>query len=65
MLENYQSALSNYYSRRFKEAIAILEKGLTIRPGDGPTDVYLKRSQIYIDNPPPDNWDGVFVMTTK
>jgi len=32
---------------------------------DGPSRVYLERSQYYLANPPPDDWDGVFDMKTK
>jgi hypothetical protein len=32
---------------------------------DGPSKVYYLRCQYYIDNPPPEDWDGVWVMKTK
>ena len=30
-----------------------------------PSKVYYLRCKFYIDNPPPEDWDGVFVMTHK
>lgn len=36
-----------------------------IDPDDGPSDVYLARARQFKENPPPDDWDGVFVMKTK
>ena len=41
------------------------EKALALDPEDGPSAEYLKRSRIFKENPPPENWDGVFTMTTK
>ena len=38
---------------------------LKVVPEDGPSKVYYERCKYYIDNPPPEDWDGVFVMTTK
>ncbi len=34
-------------------------------PDDGPSRVYYLRCQHYVDNPPPEDWDGVWVMKTK
>ena len=33
--------------------------------GDGPSGVFLKRIKHMRKNPPPQDWDGVFVMKTK
>jgi len=46
-------------------AIRAFEKALAVDPKDGPSVEYVKRSRFYKDNPPPENWDGVYVMTTK
>ena len=32
---------------------------------DTPSRVYIERCRVYTQNPPPENWDGVFEMTTK
>lgn len=32
---------------------------------DGPSKVYYLRCEHYIANPPPEDWDGVWVMKTK
>lgn len=65
MLRYYNLGLSAYKQRKWEEAIQAFEMSLKILPGDGPSELYLKRSIAFRDNPPPDNWDGVFTMTTK
>ena len=34
-------------------------------PKDGPTQIYVERSRLFMANPPPHEWDGVFEATTK
>ena len=65
LLEYYNLGLIAYKQRKWADAIRAFEKALQIDPNDGPSDLYLKRSQDYERNPPPDDWDGVFIMTTK
>ena len=65
LLRNYNLGLTAYKQRKWDEAINAFEKALRIDADDGPSNVYLDRSRKYKDNPPPDDWDGVFVMTTK
>jgi hypothetical protein len=65
LLEQYNAALSLYKQRRWKDALAAFQKGLDIVPEDGPSKLYIQRCEAYIENPPEDDWDGVFVMKTK
>ena len=41
------------------------ERALEVRPDDGPSQTYLGRCREYLESPPPEDWDGVYVMTTK
>ena len=54
-----------YKLMRFPEARDCFAKALKIDAGEGPSKVYLERCGYYLDNPPPEDWDGVFTMTTK
>jgi len=65
MLKYYNLGLSAYKQRKWDEAIKAFGMALKVVPNDGPSKLYLKRSQDYRDSPPPEDWDGVFVMTTK
>jgi tetratricopeptide (TPR) repeat protein len=65
MLENYNKGLGLYRSMKFEESLSCFKKALEIKPDDGPSAMYVERCREYIKNPPSQNWDGVFVMTTK
>ncbi len=54
-----------YNLMKFDAARDAFDQALKIDPEDGPSKVYSQRCRIYIDNPPPEDWDGVFVMKTK
>lgn len=54
-----------YKLMKFKEAQAAFSKALEAEPEDSPSKVYLERCIYYAENPPPEDWDGVFTMTTK
>lgn len=54
-----------YKLMQFEEAAGFFRKALEIDSSDGPSKVYLDRCTHYVANPPPEDWDGVFVMTTK
>ena len=65
MLNFYNQGLDLYRGRKFQEAKEKFKKCLELVPGDGPSEIYIERCDHFITNPPPQNWDGVFVMTTK
>ena len=65
LLKYYNLGLAAYKQRKWDEAIKAFEMALKVSPHDGPSSVYLERSQAFRESPPPDEWDGVYVMTTK
>ncbi len=65
VLNYYNKGLAAYKQRKWDEAIRSFESALKIDPGDGPSSIYLERSRNYKESPPPEDWDGVFVMKTK
>jgi hypothetical protein len=65
LLRLYNQGLTSYKLRKWDDAVSFFQKALKIDPKDGPSAEYLKRSQAYKVTPPPADWDGVFVMTTK
>jgi adenylate cyclase len=64
-LQLYAEAHVLYLQRRWNDAIKKLDEALAIRPNDPPTKLYIERARLYSTQPPPKNWDGVFVMKTK
>jgi len=61
----YQSAYETYAAKDFKQAKSQFEKLLTIWENDSVSKLYIKRCDDFIEEPPPPDWDGVFVMKTK
>jgi len=65
LLEHYDQGLIAYKQRKWDVAEAAFSSALKVDPEDGPSNLYLERVREYSINPPPDDWDGVFVMTVK
>jgi len=65
VLQYFSEGRKSYKLMDFESAGKSFEQALRIDSEDGPSKVYLARCRHYIDNPPPEDWDGVFVMTTK
>lgn len=65
VLDLYGQGRKHYKLMEFRQAAGLFQQALDIDPQDGPSKVYLERCQDYIQNPPPEDWDGVYVMKTK
>ncbi|MBN2553034.1 MAG: tetratricopeptide repeat protein [Spirochaetales bacterium] len=65
VLELFSEGRRHYKLMKFSDAQAFFVKALEIDPQDGPSKEYLERCRQYIQNPPPEDWDGVRVMETK
>ena len=65
VLDHFADGRRHYKLMNFEEALASFEQALQIDPSDGPARVYAERCRHYIESPPPEDWDGVFVMQTK
>ncbi len=63
LAERSAAALRAWRGRRWAEARAILEP--LAAGGDPWAAVFLERTAAFEASPPPPDWDGVFVMTTK
>jgi len=65
VLELFNEGRKNYKLMKFEAAKDLFAKALKVDPEDGPSKVYFARCKHYIQNSPPEDWDGVFVMKTK
>ncbi len=65
VLDLFTQGRKQYKLMQFDKAKDYFARALKIDPEDGPSKVYYARCKHYIDNPPPEDWDGVFVMKTK
>ena len=61
----YDHAIQLHLDRQWDEAIATFEQLLTRWPDDGPSKTYITRCNEYKLNPPPEGWDGRYILTHK
>ena len=64
-LEIYHEGLRLYRDRSWQEAIAYFQQAKQLDPGCRVAEIYEQRANLYLINPPPADWNGVFIMTTK
>jgi len=65
MLNQYQKGFDHYLMRNWEWAMNHFRQALQIKSNDGPSRLYLLRCQEFLENPPGEDWDGVFVMKNK
>ncbi len=65
LLDYYQAGRYAYVNRDFSKAISCFHDAYQMKPHDQAILAHIERAQNYINNPPPDYWDGVHTMTTK
>ncbi len=63
--ERFSEAFCLYKGRRFEEAINVFEAILERVPDDAPSRLYIQRCNAFIQSPPCDGWDGVYVAGSK
>ena len=73
-LDCFDQGIAKYLAQDWDGALKMFEKAKELepnRPGvtpgvkDNPSMILIDRCQVMKDNPPGDDWDGVYVMTTK
>lgn len=65
VLRLFAEGRKRYKLMQFAEARRYFAKARELDPTDGPSRVYYERCTEYINDPPPEDWDGVYVMKTK
>jgi len=65
VLRLFEEGRNLYKARSFNDAMNRFAEALKLDQEDGPSKVYYARCKMYLENPPPPEWDGVFIMTTK
>lgn len=61
----FEAALALYRSREWEKARAAFKAVLDVAPDDKPSRIYFERCEYFNQNPPPDDWDGVFNRAEK
>ena len=65
VLELHDQGLQAYAARDWAKAATAFERLLEVDPADGPAKIYRDRVRLYAQTPPPEEWDGVWVMADK
>ncbi len=65
LLDCYEAGRHAYINRDFRKALTYFYDAYQIKPSDQAVLAHLERSKNYLENPPPEAWDGVHTMTTK
>ncbi|MCL2806522.1 MAG: hypothetical protein FWD26_11355 [Treponema sp.] len=61
----YEAGLQHYHNRNWKEGIKYFSIVLKYRPFDAPSKLMRERCMKYLKNPPPEDWNGVYLQDTK
>lgn len=64
-LLRFGEALALYHERKFAEARRAFTLAAKAKTGDYLTQMYQERCEFFRQNPPGDEWDGVYVFTEK
>jgi adenylate cyclase len=64
-IKNYEGGVADFRARRFVEAIEQFRRSLEIKPEDKLIRLYLARCEAFIANPPPEDWTGAEIATSK
>jgi adenylate cyclase len=65
MIKYFDDGYAFYREKRFEQAIRSFESAASSHPQDMTSQIYIERCRGFIAEPPPENWDGVYVMKTK
>ena len=65
MARAFSQGLSAYKKRQWDQAHRIFSAIVAEFPDDAPSRLYIERVAELEQNPPPDDWNGVYVMKTK
>jgi adenylate cyclase len=64
-LQLFEKGFQLYMEKDFTNAKVCFEQALAIDNQDAPSQLFVERCDEFLKDPPPENWDGVFVMKTK
>lgn len=63
--DHFETGLAHYRRREWESALEAFRRALAASPDDGPSRTYIRRCEEFLENPPPDDWNGVYRLITK
>ena len=64
MLGHYEAGIAKFYKNDFAGSLPHFKAALEALPGDGPSQFYVEKAELFIKEPPKD-WDQSFNLTEK
>ncbi len=64
-VNHFQEGLQRYRQRQWDPAIQSFRKALDVNPADEICHMYIDRCELLKETPPPEGWDGVWIMDSK
>jgi adenylate cyclase len=65
VLNAFRYGVKCYRDRRWDDGIKAFRDALELNPRDFVSQMYIERCELLKHSPPPEDWNGVFVMKTK
>ena len=70
LIRTFEKGLDHYFQKDWDSAIKYFEKANSLEDhfasrNTTPSSVYIDRCTMFKQNPPDDDWDGVWAMTSK
>jgi hypothetical protein len=65
VLKHFKEGRRLYTMQKFAEARDAFARAIAIDKEDGPSRVFHARCKRYLEEPPGESWDGVWVMKEK
>jgi adenylate cyclase len=65
LIAAFTEGVRRYRARNWSAATGAFRAALDLRPGDGPSHLYLERCAHYQSHPPSHDWDGVWSLVGK
>ncbi len=65
LINVYNEGLKLYKEHDWYRALTEFKRVLRYFPSDGPARVYVRRCLDFLEEPPPEDWDGVYEFKTK
>ncbi len=61
----FKDGLSAYRAHRWDDATRLFREALELNPNDKPSKIHIERAAYLKGNPPPEDWDGAWVLESK
>ncbi|HEX3864093.1 MAG TPA: GAF domain-containing protein [Stellaceae bacterium] len=65
LISAYEAGLDCYQRRDWSQAIQRFSEALDVVPSDQPSRIFIDRCYYYRRHPPPEHWNGVWIMEDK